>query len=309
MMGIPMKINGVMRDNSVDFEEDVFNVSIEEEIRESVTGNGSVDERIVNGNINGAENETYDSKNRVSSGKKSKTHNEELRSDKDASAEKRRHTDVTLEDGPNVGNSTFSSTTFEKFNNQSKEGNPHNYAETLTKNISDGGNELFSVATCLNNTTLEGCGRYGPKDTVVDADKMCFFKFKEEEGMNYIVEQSPWIVNENPLIVQKWNPKTDIEKEAPCNIPIWIKLLNVPLEACNIKGISAISNRSGWSTLRSLTDAVTAKCLDIVLTIAKPSPLLRLKREHKRILAIQVVMEKVLWKPETGRTDMGIMEE
>nr|GEV95405.1 reverse transcriptase domain, reverse transcriptase zinc-binding domain protein [Tanacetum cinerariifolium] len=69
--------------------------------------------------------------------------------------------------------------------------------------------------------------RYGLREIVVDVDDMRFFKFKDEEGMKYIIEQSPWIVNGKPLVVQKWDPKIVIEKEAPCKIPIWIRLLNV----------------------------------------------------------------------------------
>nr|GFD24119.1 RNA-directed DNA polymerase, eukaryota, reverse transcriptase zinc-binding domain protein [Tanacetum cinerariifolium] len=47
------------------------------------------------------------------------------------------------------------------------------------------------------------------------------------------------------MIVQKWDPEAIIVKEAPCKIPIWIKLFNVPLEAWSIKGISTISSRLG----------------------------------------------------------------
>ncbi|GKG27955.1 RNA-directed DNA polymerase, eukaryota, reverse transcriptase zinc-binding domain protein, partial [Tanacetum coccineum] len=69
--------------------------------------------------------------------------------------------------------------------------------------------------------------------------------FKDEDGMKYVIDQSPWIVNGKPLIVQKWDPETVIEKETPCKIPVWIRLYNVPLEAWSIKGISTISSRLG----------------------------------------------------------------
>nr|GEY60325.1 translocase of chloroplast 34, chloroplastic isoform X2 [Tanacetum cinerariifolium] len=158
------------------------------------------------------------------------------------------------------------------------------YASKLNANITNG-NKLFFVPTCTNNKgdevvrfeelVKEGCekwkynicgyfavcrmfvyelkynirrmwGRYGLKDIVVDADEMCFFKFKsEEQKMNFVLDQSPWLVNRKPMIVQKWDPEAIIVKEAPCKIPIWIKLFNVPLEAWSIKGISTISSRLG----------------------------------------------------------------
>ncbi|GJU58664.1 RNA-directed DNA polymerase, eukaryota, reverse transcriptase zinc-binding domain protein [Tanacetum coccineum] len=71
------------------------------------------------------------------------------------------------------------------------------------------------------------------------------FKFRHGEHLDTIVEQSPWIVNGKPLMVQKWNLDVCIEKAEPGKIPIWIKLSNIPLEAWSVKGISALSSRLG----------------------------------------------------------------
>ncbi|GJZ12296.1 RNA-directed DNA polymerase, eukaryota, reverse transcriptase zinc-binding domain protein [Tanacetum coccineum] len=154
--------------------------------------------------------------------------------------------------------------------------NPVSYAGTLTTNIIADDNKLFTIPTSVNSKgdevvlfdeelVMEGCEkwkltvcgyfvgckmhinvlkynirrmwtRFGLKDIVVDADEMCFFKFKDEEGMKYVIDQSPWIVNGKPLIVQKWDPENIIEKETLCKIPVWIRLYNVPLEAWSTKG-------------------------------------------------------------------------
>ncbi|GKD43662.1 RNA-directed DNA polymerase, eukaryota, reverse transcriptase zinc-binding domain protein, partial [Tanacetum coccineum] len=82
-------------------------------------------------------------------------------------------------------------------------------------------------------------GMHGLDEIVVDNDDLCFAKFKKEGGMNYVVYQSPWMVNGRPFIVQKW----DLVKSTPCKILVWIRLFNVPLEAWSIKGISTISSR------------------------------------------------------------------
>ncbi|GJS26786.1 RNA-directed DNA polymerase, eukaryota, reverse transcriptase zinc-binding domain protein [Tanacetum coccineum] len=58
-------------------------------------------------------------------------------------------------------------------------------------------------------------GKHGLNDIVVDKDEICFAKFKDEERMNLVIEQSPWM------------------------------LFNVPLEAWSTKGISTISSRLG----------------------------------------------------------------
>ncbi|GJU61156.1 RNA-directed DNA polymerase, eukaryota, reverse transcriptase zinc-binding domain protein [Tanacetum coccineum] len=145
------------------------------------------------------------------------------------------------------------------------------YASRLSDGLNANDNELFYVPTVLNENGEKmvvfeeemvregsekwrfticgyfvGCkmginelrynirrmwGRFGLKDIVVHADGLCYFKFKTEEGMNQIIDQSPWFVNGKPLIVQKWDPDTIITKESPGKIPIWIRLLNIPLEA------------------------------------------------------------------------------
>nr|GEZ87199.1 hypothetical protein [Tanacetum cinerariifolium] len=49
-------------------------------------------------------------------------------------------------------------------------------------------------------------GRYGLGYIVVDG-VICFFKFKNAEGMTYVSEPSPWMVSGKPQIVQKCDPK------------------------------------------------------------------------------------------------------
>nr|GEU49747.1 hypothetical protein [Tanacetum cinerariifolium] len=115
------------------------------------------------------------------------------------------------------------------------------YASKLASGLYDN-NELFFIPT--------GMKENGGKEVVFDEelvkeDGMCYFKFKKEEGMNYVIDQSPWLVNGKPLLVQKWDPDTIIIKEAPCKIPIWIRLFNIPLEAWSVRGISALASRLG----------------------------------------------------------------
>ncbi|GKD28837.1 hypothetical protein Tco_1239615 [Tanacetum coccineum] len=107
------------------------------------------------------------------------------------------------------------------------------YANLLTKSLIVDGNKLFTIPTSTNSKgeevvlsdeelVMEGCDkwkltvcgyfvgckmhvnvlkynsrriwtRFRLKDIVVDADEMCCFRFKDEEGMKYIIDQSPWI--------------------------------------------------------------------------------------------------------------------
>lgn len=48
-------------------------------------------------------------------------------------------------------------------------------------------------------------GKYGLCDIFVNEVGIYFFKFKNEEGMNIVVDNGPWMVNNKPLLVQKWH--------------------------------------------------------------------------------------------------------
>ncbi|GJX28603.1 RNA-directed DNA polymerase, eukaryota, reverse transcriptase zinc-binding domain protein [Tanacetum coccineum] len=58
-------------------------------------------------------------------------------------------------------------------------------------------------------------GKLGIKDIVSDDNNMFFFKFKHEDGMNIVLEWSPWLVNGKHLVVQKWDPDVNIVKSKP----------------------------------------------------------------------------------------------
>ncbi|GJT80130.1 RNA-directed DNA polymerase, eukaryota, reverse transcriptase zinc-binding domain protein [Tanacetum coccineum] len=72
--------------------------------------------------------------------------------------------------------------------------------------------------------------------------------FKEElvkEGMENVLEAGPWMVNNKPLLIQRWDPTVCIDKKEPEKIPIWVKLVKLPLEAWTTKGISSIISNLG----------------------------------------------------------------
>ncbi|GKB96904.1 RNA-directed DNA polymerase, eukaryota, reverse transcriptase zinc-binding domain protein [Tanacetum coccineum] len=81
--------------------------------------------------------------------------------------------------------------------------------------------------------------KYGFIDVHGDANGGCFFKFKNEEDMEKVIEQGPWIVNHKLLFVQKWDPNIGLEKKEETKIPIWARMKNIPLEAWTKDGISA----------------------------------------------------------------------
>lgn len=98
--------------------------------------------------------------------------------------------------------------------------------------------------------------KFGVVDIFLYEVGIYFFRFKGEEGMNTVIENGPWMVNNKPLLVQKWNPNLCLDRVEPEKIPLWVKLFKVPLEAWSVKGISAIASRLGRPIIM---DATTAK--------------------------------------------------
>ncbi|GJZ05816.1 zinc knuckle CX2CX4HX4C containing protein [Tanacetum coccineum] len=85
--------------------------------------------------------------------------------------------------------------------------------------------------------------RYGFRDIVDSNNGIFFIKFNNDEGIEYVMNNGPWLVKNKPLIAQKWDINMRLDKTKPEVIPLWIKLCNVPLEAWTNKGISALASR------------------------------------------------------------------
>ncbi|GJS87811.1 RNA-directed DNA polymerase, eukaryota, reverse transcriptase zinc-binding domain protein [Tanacetum coccineum] len=84
--------------------------------------------------------------------------------------------------------------------------------------------------------------RTGFKEIMDNGNGRWLFKFNNEQGMNSVVEQSPWMVNSKPLMVYKWDPSLGMNKVELTKIHVWVKLLEVPMEAWSTEEISAISS-------------------------------------------------------------------
>nr|GEX91321.1 zinc knuckle CX2CX4HX4C [Tanacetum cinerariifolium] len=87
--------------------------------------------------------------------------------------------------------------------------------------------------------------RKGFKDVVDVTNGVFFMKLFSEEGMESVVNSRPWMVNNKPFFVQKWDIHVCLDKREPTHIPIWVRLFNIPLESWTTNGISALASRLG----------------------------------------------------------------
>lgn len=56
------------------------------------------------------------------------------------------------------------------------------------------------------------------------------FTFSCEEDKLRILCGSPWMVGKTALVLQKWHPNLNMNDSLLVQVPVWVKLLGLPLE-------------------------------------------------------------------------------
>nr|GEW85360.1 hypothetical protein [Tanacetum cinerariifolium] len=69
------------------------------------------------------------------------------------------------------------------------------------------------------------------------------FQFNSMDGLNAMLENGPWFIFNNPLILKKWHPDVNLLKEDVGTIPVWVKFHGVHVTAFSEDGLSAITTK------------------------------------------------------------------
>ncbi|GJW40548.1 putative reverse transcriptase domain-containing protein [Tanacetum coccineum] len=98
------------------------------------------------------------------------------------------------------------------------------------------------VANYVRNTW----GKYGLVRSIFSSSTGLFsFQFSSIKGLDDMLENGPWFIRNNPLILKKWHPDENLLKEDVSIVPVWVKLHCVPMTAFNEDGLSAIATKLG----------------------------------------------------------------
>ncbi|KAJ0453828.1 hypothetical protein HanIR_Chr15g0733491 [Helianthus annuus] len=76
-----------------------------------------------------------------------------------------------------------------------------------------------------------------------------YFKFKSEHGLNEVLENGPWKVNNIPIFINKREPRIRLGKIELSSIPLWVTIQNIPLELWTRNGLSKIMSGTGHPLL------------------------------------------------------------
>ncbi|GJT71382.1 retrovirus-related pol polyprotein from transposon TNT 1-94 [Tanacetum coccineum] len=98
------------------------------------------------------------------------------------------------------------------------------------------------VAKYASNTW----GKYGLVCSMFSSSTGLFsFQFSSIDGLDAMLENGPWFIGNNLLILKKWHQDENLLKEDASNVPVWVKLYGVPVTAFSEYSLSAIATMLG----------------------------------------------------------------
>jgi hypothetical protein len=74
---------------------------------------------------------------------------------------------------------------------------------------------------------------------------MFIFRFQDESTCEDVLEAKLWHVANKPLILRKWSPGMQVLKLTLSSIPVWIKLMHLPLEFWTRNCLSHVASGVG----------------------------------------------------------------
>ncbi|KAJ9535398.1 hypothetical protein OSB04_un001488 [Centaurea solstitialis] len=101
--------------------------------------------------------------------------------------------------------------------------------------------------------------RYGLIDVASNYAGFFILKFNNEEGMWFVLENGPWMINNVPFFVKKWEVGCTLGKPELKSLPLWVNLFGVPLEIWNVKGLGELA--SGIGIPLTLDRATEERCI------------------------------------------------
>ncbi|XP_022042210.1 uncharacterized protein LOC110944873 [Helianthus annuus] len=87
--------------------------------------------------------------------------------------------------------------------------------------------------------------KYGLMRMMMNTKGFFFFKFKTKKGLEQLMEDGPWTIRNVPIILKEWSPSATLMKEEITDIPVWVKMHDVPLPAFTEDGLSLLASKIG----------------------------------------------------------------
>nr|GEV37170.1 hypothetical protein [Tanacetum cinerariifolium] len=90
---------------------------------------------------------------------------------------------------------------------------------------------------------IEAWKEFGFQKIMRDDGGFFYFKFESIKGMEQVLEQGSWLIQNSPLILNKWSVNMSLSNDDVKKVPVWVKMLKVPVMAYTEDGLSRITSQ------------------------------------------------------------------
>ncbi|GJX62475.1 reverse transcriptase domain-containing protein [Tanacetum coccineum] len=77
------------------------------------------------------------------------------------------------------------------------------------------------------------------------SERIFSFQFSSIDGLDAVLQNGPWFIRNNSLILKKWNLDVNLLKEYVGNVPVWNKIHGDPVTGFSEDGLSSIPTKLG----------------------------------------------------------------
>ena len=88
-------------------------------------------------------------------------------------------------------------------------------------------------------------GKKEMPDISTTENGLFFFRFRDPEARDWVMDSGPWNLAGRPFILRAWKPGMDMLNIQLSSIPIWVKFYNIPLEYWTSTGLGYIASTVG----------------------------------------------------------------
>lgn len=97
----------------------------------------------------------------------------------------------------------------------------------------------------VKNSVSNQWKNMGLNDVSANGEGFMFFFFDNADACASVLEGGPQYVGNQLLLLKKWKRMMKLTKEYVAQIPVWLKLFNVPMEYWDFEGLSRIASHIG----------------------------------------------------------------
>nr|GEZ51992.1 hypothetical protein [Tanacetum cinerariifolium] len=97
----------------------------------------------------------------------------------------------------------------------------------------------------VKNYVTNTWAMFGFQNVIKDDEDVYYFKFTSARGLEQVIKQGPWLIRNQPLMLTKWTPNLNIDKDSVSKVPVWVKIHKVPVVAYSEDGLSLIGTQLG----------------------------------------------------------------